>query len=317
MNLPTALGIWVAVVALAALTGMWLGLTGRRYVIALSVSAALFAFEFFLAARRLQDRVKRSLGKAAIIFAPLVPLFAGLIYSREVAGDWRTMLAGAAYTVVPALFLATCLGKAPGTWQDYLAIALIFLPVEFQWLGLIFGYPAQLTHTLMILLALSTGVALFVFARQLEGIGYTIEWGRGFGWMVLLHFGLFATVAIPLGMRIGFLTWEPSLARLRSLPITALGILFFTAWPEEFLFRGVLQNLLSRSMNNQWAGLVVASAVFGLSHILRAPYPNWKYALLACIAGLFYGHVWMRTGSIFPGALVHGLVDISWHILFR
>jgi hypothetical protein len=25
----------------------------------------------------------------------------------------------------------------------------------------------------------------------------------------------------------------------------------------------------------------------------------------------------MKTGSLLPGALVHGLVDISWHVLFR
>jgi len=27
--------------------------------------------------------------------------------------------------------------------------------------------------------------------------------------------------------------------------------------------------------------------------------------------------VWMKTGSLFPGALVHALVDVSWHVLFR
>jgi len=63
--------------------------------------------------------------------------------------------------------------------------------------------------------------------------------------------------------------------------------------------------------------LALASLIFGLSHIFHAPYPNWKYVLLASIAGLFYGHVWMRTGSLLPGALVHGLVDITWHVLFR
>jgi membrane protease YdiL (CAAX protease family) len=97
----------------------------------------------------------------------------------------------------------------------------------------------------------------------------------------------------------------------------AIGITLFTAWPEEFLFRGVLQNLFSRSFKNRWAGLAVASVVFGLSHIFHAPYPNWKYVLLATIAGLFYGHTWMRTGSLLPAALVHALVDISWHVMFR
>jgi len=27
--------------------------------------------------------------------------------------------------------------------------------------------------------------------------------------------------------------------------------------------------------------------------------------------------MWIKTGSLFPGAIVHALVDILWHILFR
>ena len=68
------------------------------------------------------------------------------------------------------------------------------------------------------------------------------------------HFVVFAAIAVP-RYSMGFLTYDPSLARLRSLPIAVVGILFFTAWPEEFLFRGVLQNLFSRTLKNQWAGL--------------------------------------------------------------
>jgi membrane protease YdiL (CAAX protease family) len=113
------------------------------------------------------------------------------------------------------------------------------------------------------------------------------------------------------------LTFAPTLARVRSLPVAAIGILFFTAWPEEFLFRGVLQKCLSRTFKNQWAGLIVASVIFGFSHILHSPVPNWKYVLLATIAGLFYGRVWMKTGSLLPGTVVHALIDLSWHILFR
>ncbi len=181
----------------------------------------------------------------------------------------------------------------------------------------LFPFPPQLTHTLTILLALSTGVAAFVVLRRLEGIGYAIEWVRGSGWIVASHFLLFAAIAIPLGIGIGFIAYDPSVARLRSLPVAVLGIVFFTAWPEEFLFRGILQNLFSRTLKNQWAGLAVASVIFGFSHILHAPFPNWKYVILATIAGVFYGHAWMKTGSLLPGALVHALVDISWHMLFR
>jgi membrane protease YdiL (CAAX protease family) len=309
--------MWAAIVAVAAFWGVWMGLAGRPFIVALGVAAALFAFELFLAAPPVLARVQRILRTRGGTIAPLVPLFALLVYAFGVTGSWKTMLAGAAYAVVPALLVAGSAGKSPGTWEDYAAAILFWLPVEFRWLYRLFPYPPQLTHTLTVLMALSTGVAAFVLLRRLDGTGYAIAWGRGFGWQVTLHFLAFAAIAIPLGMRIHFIAWDPNFARVRSLPIVALGILFFTAWPEEFLFRGLLQNLLSRTFGNQWAGLAVASLIFGLSHIFHAPYPNWKYVLLASIAGLFYGHVWMRTGSLLPGALVHGLVDITWHVLFR
>ncbi|MGB0035426.1 MAG: CPBP family intramembrane glutamic endopeptidase, partial [Candidatus Acidiferrales bacterium] len=167
------------------------------------------------------------------------------------------------------------------------------------------------------LMALNTGVAAFVLLRRLDGIGYAVEWRRDFGFHFGFNFVVFVAIAIPLGMKIGFLTWAPTLGRWQSLPAAAIGILFFTAWPEEFLFRGLLQNLVSRSLKNQWAGLAVASVIFGFSHIFHAPVPNWKYVLLATIAGFFYGRAWMKSGSLLPGTLVHALVDISWHVLFR
>ena len=45
--------------------------------------------------------------------------------------------------------------------------------------------------------------------------------------------------------------------------------------------------------------------------------PKTLYALLATIAGIFYGSAWRKTGSIFPAAIVHALVDTTWHLLFR
>ncbi len=318
MSFPAALVTWAVVVAAATLEGVHHGLNGRAFIVALAVAATLFAFVLFLAAPRVLDGAKRMLGLRAGIAAPLVPLCAVLIYSLAVSGDWRMMLAGAAYTVAPTLVLATSAGKVAGRWEDYAAVLLLWLPVEFRWMYRLFPYPPVLTHTLTILTAMSTGVAAFVLFRRLEGVGYAVEWRRGFGWNFGLHFLIYAAIAIPLGMRIGFIAFDPTLARMRvSLPLEALGILFFTAWPEEFLFRGLLQNLLSKTLGNSWAGLIVASVIFGLSHILHAPFPNWKYVLLATIAGLFYGHAWMKTGSLVPGVLVHALVDTSWHVLFR
>jgi hypothetical protein len=317
MSLPVAAAAWAVIVLLAAFAGIHLGYSGSRFAIALGVAACLFAFEFLLAAPSVLSMAEVVLTQRSAVLATLVPLFAVLIYSVGVGGNLKYTLIGAAYAVVPGLLLAASAGRSGAECLDYAAAAFIWLPVEFRWMYRVFPYPPQLTHTLTILLALSTGVAAFVVLRRLEGVGYAVEWVRGTGRIVLWHFLLFAAIAVPLGIAIGFIVYDPSIARLRSLPVAVIGITFFTAWPEEFLFRGILQNLFSRTLKSQWMGLGVAAIVFGLSHILHAPFPNWKYVILATIAGLFYGHAWMKSGSLLPGALVHALVDISWHVLFR
>ena len=322
MSFTAALVVWALVVAAAAFRRHSSRISRPRiFYRAGNRCAALRVRAFSRSHRAFSQSAQRALGGRGALLAPLVPLFAVLIYSLAVTGDWKMLLVGAAYAVLPALLLASSAGKSPGTWEDYAALLIIWLPValpvRYRLMYRVFPYPPPLTHTLAILMALSTAVAAFVLLRRLDGVGYAVAWGRGFTANFALHFAIFAAIAIPAGIRMGFLVFSPSLARVRSSPLTALGILFFTAWPEEFLFRGLLQNLLSRTLKNQWAGLIVASVIFGFSHIFHAPFPNWKYVLLATIAGLFYGHVWMKTRSLLPGTFVHALVDISWHILFR
>ena len=128
---------------------------------------------------------------------------------------------------------------------------------------------------------------------------------------------MFGCIAIPLGQVMRFIEFAPQWSQWKSLPFLSLGILFFTAWPEEFLFRGLLQNMLSRASHSDLAGWWTASILFGFSHITNMGFPNWRYVVLASIAGFFYGWTWRKTGSIFASALVHAAVDITWHFLFR
>jgi membrane protease YdiL (CAAX protease family) len=114
-----------------------------------------------------------------------------------------------------------------------------------------------------------------------------------------------------------FIGFAPRWHAWSSLLFTSLGIFFFTAWPEEFLFRGLLQNMLSRSCKSDLAGWWTASMLFGFSHITNLGFPNWRYVILASIAGIFYGWTWRKTGSIFASAIVHALVDVTWHYVFR
>jgi uncharacterized protein len=169
-----------------------------------------------------------------------------------------------------------------------------------------------------VLLAISVALASFLFVRQFDGVGYNIVWGRDALLAVLFHFGWLAVIVIPLGTALHFIQFDPSQAHWRSLPADAISIFLLTAWPEELLFRGLLQNSLSRTLSSETGGWISASVVFGLAHITNnGVFPNWRYAILATIAGIFYGRTWRKTNSIFASAIVHGLVDTIWHLAFR
>jgi membrane protease YdiL (CAAX protease family) len=310
--------LWAGLSLFGAFYGAWLGLGGRRFAVAIAVTAALLAGQLLPAARGVAEWIIRWLGERLALLVPLFPLTLYFLYAVGTGTlSARSAALAAAYVLVPSLLVIGSRANPDPAWQDYLAMVAIWLPVGFHWLYSLFPYPQPLTHTLSILFALNTGLGAFLFIRRLGGIGYSIEWGRRFALYYGVNLGIFALIAIPLGLQLRFLTFVPSLDRLRMLPLAAIAIPFFTAWPEEFLFRGILQNMLSRTLHNPWTGLAVASVLFGLSHIYNGTFPNWRYAILATIAGVCYGRAWMKSKSLFPACLVHASVDVFWHLLFR
>ena len=195
----------------------------------------------------------------------------------------------------------------------------IFLPLKLRLLNGLWPYPgATIGYVATMLLAINVALATFLFVRQFSGVGYNIVWGREAALYVALHFGSLALILIPLGTVLHFIQFNPAQAHWKSLPVDAISIFLLTAWPEELLFRGLLQNCLSRTLSSETSGWIAASVIFGLAHINNnGVFPNWRYVLLAIIAGIFYGRTWRKTNSIFPAAIVHGLVDTVWHLLFR
>ena len=303
----------------AAFYGTWLGFGGRGFAITLGVFAFFLAGQVVVAARGVQERIARLLGPHGAPALAVLPLFAYLIYAlgTNTFTWWRAGLA-IAYVLAPFLLLTSSRTAAPGAWQDYVAILLLWLPVEFRWLHHLWPYPGQrLGHILTELLAVTVGILAFLFVRRLDGVGYTIAWGRGWGFQVGVNFVLFAAIAIPLGQVLRFIHFDPAYGELKTLPLTVLGMFLFIAWPEEFLFRGLLQNLLARTLGSARAGWLLAAVIFGLAHINNGGFPNWRYVILATIAGICYGRAWQKTGSIFASALVHTMVNLAWHLLFR
>lgn len=316
----TAIGLWFAGVAGAAVFGAWHGFSGRAFVVTLGVLAFYFAVQLFCAAGNLGERLARRIGSHFGVLVSIVPFFAYLIYALGTNSFswWRTGIA-AAYILTPVLLTISAGSAKAGAWQDYLAMLAIFLPLKMRVLNVLWPYlGAQIGYVGTMLLAINIALAAFLFVRQLDGIGYTILWGREAALAVLINFGVLAVIVIPLGIALHFIRFDLTIAHWKSLPLDAFGILLLTAWPEEFLFRGLLQNCLSRTLSSDTGGMIVASVIFGLAHITNnGVFPNWRYSVLAVIAGIFYGRTWRKTRSIFPAAIVHGLVDTIWHLLFR
>ncbi len=157
-------------------------------------------------------------------------------------------------------------------------------------------------------------LALFLFAiahprRSFDvRLGLSLrELGLALGAVVAL-----AVVAIPVGLLLGFLHWEPRWMGASAAAARIFGLILFVGIPEELLFRGVYQEAFARLWTPR-IGWLVASAVFGLAHIVKhAPPLNWRYALLAGAAGLAYGWIYQRTGKLAAAAVTHGVVDWLW-----
>ncbi len=72
---------------------------------------------------------------------------------------------------------------------------------------------------------------------------------------------------------------------------------------EEALFRGVIQTALAAWLH-PWVALVIASALFGLGHLITP-----MYALLAGLIGLYLGGLAMIYGNLLLVMIVHALYD--------
>jgi len=97
---------------------------------------------------------------------------------------------------------------------------------------------------------------------------------------------------------------------------TFFGVLWVVALSEEFFFRGLLQQWTSKWMSSETAGLIVTSLLFGAVHLWFRPFPNWRLAVLAAIAGVFYGLAFQRARSIRASMVTHALVVTTWRVFF-
>jgi uncharacterized protein len=214
---------------------------------------------------------------------------------------------------IAALFETTRPAANAFSWQDAVALAAIGLPVELRWVAN--SWPG--VSAVPKLLLVDAALYAYLVVRRLDGVGYDFrprwrDFGVGFReWL------LFAPIGIGLGLALGFIHFYARVPPMGTAAAAWLITFLFVAIPEELYFRGLLLNLLQPRIGKNWA-LAVSSVIFGLSHFNKGMQPfNWRYVLLATIAGVFYGRAWLDRRRLFCSATTHAAVDVIWSLWFR
>lgn len=225
-------------------------------------------------------------------------------------------LAYAAYLLAPALLVALARGHGerradagePPPLLVLAAAALLWLPIELDLVPAL-RVPAPRGTDVSRFLGLADAIWLFLVAWPLPRAGFAPPRGRDVA-LAAAAFAVYSLVALPVGFATGFIVWNPRPTFPDAARAPAL-IYALIALPEEFLFRGLIQNAIERLMA-PGAALAVASVIFGLAHL-----PDPRYVLLATVAGAAYGWVYRRTGRVTAAAVTHMLVDAVWVLLLR
>ena len=196
-------------------------------------------------------------------------------------------------------------------WQDAAVGVWLIAIVLLHGLGGVWMVPVNLDFMGRLFL-IAVASWCWIFVRPVPNLGYDFHITGKVAKASAVNFVWFALIAIPLGLALRFTAWNPRWRGLALFGADYLEIFLFIALLEELFFRGFLQNLISNSLKSWKWGQLIASCLFGLFHILHAPFPNWRYVALATVAGWFYGSAFRQGGSLAASSLMHAMVDTVW-----
>jgi uncharacterized protein len=289
------------------------------------VPALLLAavFSFFVPAVQSSIRGMFTRRPALIWAVPwlLTAIFSGAALMAS-AWSWPLSLLVLAYTAAP---VACAAAEGPGpakspSARDFLAILLLWLPLEFAAGASLVPVPARgFLHNVAYGIAILLGLLLFLAFRGFPGLKYNLPRRPRDAWLPLVGFAAVAPVLILLGIAIGFIPPPHLPAKGAGAMAAAAGVIFAgTALPEEILFRSLIQNLLMLRFGHRTRVLLLASFVFGCAHLDNGPQPlpNWRYMIVATIAGMAYGGVYQHASTVLSSAALHCLVDWTKHFFF-
>jgi membrane protease YdiL (CAAX protease family) len=226
----------------------------------------------------------------------------------------------ALYTLLPVgisllLYEASLADPAQrGGWRDFLVLVSLGLAIDLRWFEPAWG-PGLAVFNKMLLL--DAGIYGFLAIRQLRQVGFDLRLRLHDFAVGLFALAAYTPIAVTIGLFLGFLHFHALIPSVWRAVLAWLFSFFFVAVPEELFFRGWMQNLLERRVGPARA-LLITAGLFGLSHFnKRAAVFNWRYVLLAALAGIFYGLAWRQERRVGASAITHASVDTIWGIWLR
>jgi uncharacterized protein len=293
----------------------------RQTAVLALLLAAVLAFLASAPKRFLQTAFER---RPLSIWA-VPPVLTGIfIGAATMVGAWSLPLTllMLGYTGAPILCAhAQGPGSAPRpSALDFLAILLLWLPLEFSTGAGMIPRPAQgFLHGVAYGVAILLGLIVFAGFRRMPNLRYNLPQHRRDYWLPLAAFAITAPLLAVAGIALGFIPPPHASASSAGRMLGAVGIIFAgTALPEEILFRSLIQNLLMLRFGANTRTLLAAAFIFGCAHLDNGPQPlpNWRYMILATIAGVAYGAVFRKASTVLSSATLHVLVDWTKHFFF-
>ncbi len=227
------------------------------------------------------------------------------------------------YTFAPAL-AAFVQSPRPGrdrpTWLDFAIILMLWFPLEFSAGGSLIPKPAQgFLHSVAYGISIILALVIFVGFRALSGMKYNVPRARDLAYGAA-GFLIAAPILIAAARLLHFIPpfHAPAHPTARGIGRTFAVIFVGTALPEEILFRSLIQNWLMQRYGFTTLMLLVSAFIFGCAHLDNGPQtlPNWRYMILATIAGIAYGKAFQKSSSVFSSVACHALVDATKHVFF-
>lgn len=184
-----------------------------------------------------------------------------------------------------------------GVWQKYLAT---LIPEEFA-----FPCAALILIIISLVFIKRRGIALYGARGAGKDILCAVKW-----------LALAAATLIGSGFFLEFIRWNPD---THSMAAKAADYFLWVAPTEELIFRGIIFALFNLQFRSR-PSVVFTAVLFSLmpSHIAgQGIFPNWKYAGMAFVAGLFYGGSYRESKNVLVPMFLHGSVDTIWRICFN